>query len=106
MKLFNRESLEVASYLSVSQSPVQICQDVCHRGAAVRELLGAGGDQPVEQRPTLGEGLQHGREAPLQGELTHPYLTQQHSIAVHIHLRGTGSDISLHVQSHSYIISS
>lgn len=80
------ELLEVTSYLSLSQSPVQICQDVCHSGAAVRELLGAGGDQPVEQRPTLGEGLQHGREATLQGELTHPHLTQQHSIAVHIHL--------------------
>ena len=61
--------------------------------AVVRELLCAGGDQPVEQRPTLGEGLHHGREAALQGELTHSHLTQQHSIAVHIHLGVVGTKI-------------
>ena len=45
----------------------------------------------MEQRPTLGEGLHHGREAALQGELTNPHLTQQHSITVHIHLGVAGT---------------
>ena len=54
----------------------------------------------MEQRPTLGEGLHHGREAALQGELTYPHLTQQHSIAVHIYLgvAGIRSYYEIHIQ--------